>query len=55
MHLLEKGIYRLQIVSMNIDTNEVTVYHREYRSVVHQEELLQLILTPFLPGGIHED
>lgn len=47
--------FRLQIISLNIDTNEVTLYHRDYRSVVHQEDLLQFILTPFAFGGTHDD
>lgn len=55
IHRLENHDFQLQIICMNINTNEATLYHRDYRSVYQEEDLLQFILSPFASGGIHDD
>lgn len=55
IHKLEKKDFQLQIIGLNIDTNEVILFHRDYRSVFHERDLLHFVLSPFVFGGIHDD
>lgn len=52
---IEMQDFQLQIISLNIDTNEIILFRRDYRSVMDEKDLLQYILTPFEFGGIHDD
>jgi AmiR/NasT family two-component response regulator len=49
---LEQEESELQIIGMNMENNIVTLYHRESYSVVHEDELLQIILNATKIGGI---
>jgi len=52
---LEQGESKLQIIGMNMENNIVTLYHRENYSVVHEDELLQIVLNATKIGGLYED
>ncbi len=51
---LEYGSSKLQIISLNMETNEILLYHLEHHSVIHGEELLNLILHSQQSGGENE-
>jgi hypothetical protein len=48
---LEQEESELQIIGMNMENNIVTRYHRENFSVVHEDELLKIILSATKTGG----
>ena len=52
---LEQGESELQIIGMNMENNVATLYHRENYSVIHEDELLQIILNAPKIGGLYEE
>jgi hypothetical protein len=43
---LEQEVAQLKIIGMNMENNQATLFHRENRSVIHEDELLEIILKP---------
>lgn len=44
LEILEHEKSQLQIIGMNMENNQATLFHRESRVVFHEDELLEIIL-----------
>lgn len=47
MHLLETSQNRIRLFRLNIANNDLQIFYREQKTVLHVEELLQLVQNKF--------
>ena len=52
--ILEAETWDIRIIDLSLETNEMSIYHREHQTVVEAGDLLQFILGGFYNHGYLE-
>jgi DNA-binding NarL/FixJ family response regulator len=50
MEILEASLWNVRVIGLSLADNELSVYHREHRTVARGEELLRLVLSDWSRG-----